>query len=87
MAFRCLAVVGEAEAATTVWTFVLRLHPCHGDACSIVSVKLVRWAPGALGAWARSAAVAVGGGLQGRDLVSFGEMCSPGQIRGGWSSG
>jgi hypothetical protein len=47
MALRCLAVVGEAEAATTVWTFVLRLLPCYGDDGSLVSVKLVRLVPGA----------------------------------------
>jgi hypothetical protein len=46
MGFSCLAVVGEAAAVTMVWTFVLRLHPCHGDVRSLVSVKLVRLAPG-----------------------------------------
>jgi hypothetical protein len=48
MVLWCLAVVSEA-AATTVWTFVLRLLPCHGDACSIIFVKLVRWSLGEVG--------------------------------------
>ena len=48
VALWCLAVVGEVVAATTVWTFVLRLLPCYGGDCSLVSVKLVRLAPGAL---------------------------------------